>query len=139
MSRRRTPADIRAQAQQRAEEAGQAIECSGDHLGLTGQVAEYLRGRNRTTVGELLERFPVAHPAPVRRMAQSLREVGWRPVTGQAHRGRARGYWTPIRPSALWRRIWPLIKHLTGKRGRRRPCVPVDVPAAPGQSVPPSP
>jgi hypothetical protein len=112
----------------RRQRAGQLIAWAGDHLGLTEQVAEYLASRVRVTVRELLERFPIAHPAPEPRLALSLRELGWRPVTGRARPGRTGCYWTPpVLPQspqrALWERIGPLVTG--GERGRRRPCVPI--------------
>jgi hypothetical protein len=115
----------------RRQRARQLIAWAGDHLGLTGQVAEYLAGRERATLKELLQRFPIVHPAPGQRMALSLRELGWRPVTGRARSGRTGCYWTPpVRPQspqrALWERIRPLVTG--GERGRRRPCMPVDGP-----------
>jgi hypothetical protein len=111
----------------RRQRARQAIQLSGDHLGLTGQVATYLAGRERATLEELQQRFPIAHPAPAQRFALSLRELGWRPVTGRARSGRTGCYWIPPESPqhVLWRRILPALVLSAGARGRRRPCVPI--------------
>jgi hypothetical protein len=110
------------------QRARQLIAWAGDHLELTGQMAAYVAGRERATLEELQQRFPIAHPAPAQRLGLSLRELGWRPVTGRAHPGRTGCYWTPpVRPQsaqrALWERVRPLVTG--GERGRRRACVPI--------------
>jgi hypothetical protein len=98
------------------------------------RTAQYLAGRERATLEELQQRFTIAHPTPGQRIALSLRELGWRPVTGRAHPGRTGCYWIPPElpqspQRALLERIRPLVTG--GERGRGRPCVPI-YPAEPG-------
>jgi hypothetical protein len=86
----------------RRQRARQLIAWAGDHLELTGQVAEYLARRERATLEELQQRFPIAHPP--RRNAWPCPCVSSGGAPSRAGPTRAAQGVTGYRPSARSRR-----------------------------------
>lgn len=75
----------------------------GDLPLLTGRIEQLLRGQRRARPVDLVKRLQLTHANPVRRIAESLRELGWRPT-----KGRKGGYWLappPPPPAAAPREL----------------------------------
>jgi hypothetical protein len=96
----RKRAEIRAEAHERSRIAAQRIALNGDHVGLTAQISAYLEHRDRVTIREMLQEFPLSHSWPAARMGMSLREAGWRCVIDGS------ATWVRIEPRMAVLRAW---------------------------------